>query len=374
MNKKNILKKISVISIFLLINILLFEFILSYFDPEQVLVKSFDEKTLFSFYPNREGKVVSEEYSISVKTNSNGFRQKSPPVSDIVLLGDSFSEGWGVEESEIFVNFLDKKIINLGVHGSSPILYAIQMQVYIDRFKPKKILIQLFDNDLDDNEKLERFMIFDEEQNVVGFQKNLFAKLFGEKIHNLIKESTLYRLSSRIGKFFKKIPSPILYYKPGREPKIQTMTHEDSLKKQGGLKPLGDEITKKYNNQMGFYAYSDSEIWKSRLSKNKIYLNQLIAIAQKNKIELSFLYIPAKEFFAKSGITGKVSKFNLDEFQKANPFFLQIEEICNANKLQCILLTKEFFNENVFDLYFPYDAHLNRKGHLKLAEILNQKF
>jgi len=53
--------------------------ILSFFDPEQVMVKSYDEDYLFIMYPNKEGEVVSEEYKTNVLTNDFGFRQKLLP-------------------------------------------------------------------------------------------------------------------------------------------------------------------------------------------------------------------------------------------------------------------------------------------------------
>ena len=57
------MKKKLFLIVFILINLAIFEGILSAFDPERILVKGFDKELLFRMYPNKSGMVVSEEYS-----------------------------------------------------------------------------------------------------------------------------------------------------------------------------------------------------------------------------------------------------------------------------------------------------------------------
>lgn len=378
---KRFFKKTIFIIIYILVCLFLFELSLSIFDKEIILVKSYDSSLLFTMYPNKKGKVVSEEYSVEVETNKYGFRQKINPDKKYptLLIGDSFTEGWGVKEEEIYVqkaNLLlppDKQILNMGVHGSSPILYALQLNYYINIFKPTNVIIQLFDNDLDDNEKTERFIQFNESGIPISPKSRIAPVIFGETIYNTVKESVLYRLVSRIVKTIKKEPSPILYYKPGKEPIIAMLTHESSIQKYGKLKPLGDEIHSKYNGQFEFYVKSNEEPWISRFKKNKIYLETIASICKSHNIRLSFLYIPAKEFFAPNGITGKYNSNTLEYYNKLNPFYNHIKEICDANSLDCLYANEYFFDKNPESLYFPYDAHLNRKGHEVLSELLVEK-
>lgn len=371
------MKKIRNTIIFLLINLVVFEVFLSFFDPEVVIVKGYDHNLLFSMYPDKKGFVVSEEYSVPVQTNSNGFRQSSiPENASILVIGDSFTEGWGVEEGEIFTEVYNKRkkdrpgLINLGLHGSSPILFALQLPFYLDKFKPKKVIVQLFDNDLDDNEKIERFAVLGDDGKIIAPEKRLAASIFGDSIYNYFKEATLYRLTGKIWKFFKKEPSPILYYKERLKPKVKVLTHEESIAKFGKLSPLGADINTKYGNQFGFYKDAEDEIWKTRFKKNEIYLNQIISICKEKNIELSFLYIPAKEFFAENGITGNYSDDSIVTKHEKNPHYLQIKKLCSTNNLNCYYTSEYFYDKDPESLYFPYDAHLNRKGHEKLAEML----
>ncbi|MBE7412157.1 MAG: GDSL family lipase [Leptospiraceae bacterium] len=375
------MKKFIFTTIFIVINICILEIGLYLLDPEEIFVKGFDKELLFRMYPKKKGIVASEEFSVTVETNSDGYRQKIKKDSQekVLIMGDSFTEGWGVEENEIYVEKLnsftkDIFFINAGLHGSSPSLYAIQIPYVLNKYKPTQVIVQIFDNDLDDNEKLERFIQFNKNGEAEKPKPKFLANLITEKGYNFLKDLSIYRFFSKLIKVFKKEPSPILYYKLGREPKIEILTHEKSILKFGKLSPLGKEINLKYGNQFGFYKDSSDDLWKNRLSKNLIYLTQIIQTAKKQNIPISFLYIPAKEFFAKGGILGDKKIHSSVSYESANPLYLQIYQLCTKEKLNCTFLTKDFFERSPENLYFPFDAHLNRKGHQVLAEILYEKF
>jgi len=373
------MKKKLFLILFILINLAIFEGILSLFDPERILVKGFDKELLFRMYPKESGMVVSEEYSVLVNTNEYGFRQNvsSSEKYSTLVIGDSFTEGWGVEEKEIYTEIFNQKsknekLMNLGLHGSSPILFALQIKYYSEQFKPKRVIVQLFDNDLDDNDKIQVFTKLNEDGTVSSPKPRFAATILGESLYNSFKELTLYRLTTKIYKFLQKQSSPILYYKVGREPSITILSHKDSIGKFGGLKSLGNEINTKYGNQFGFYKDSNEELWKNRFKKNEIYLNQILQICKDKKIELSFLYIPAKEYFAKGGITGTINEHTSEAHKESNPHFLQIEKVCNENALKCYYANEYFFDKDPESLYFPYDAHLNAQGHKVLAEMIGE--
>jgi len=373
------MKKILVLLAYILFNLVFFEVFLSFFDPEEVLVKGYDKKLLFSLYPNRVGMVVSKEYKVMVETNSFGFRQKGVEKSkpEILVLGDSFTEGWGVEEKDIYLTIINKEQgfqhRNLGLHGSSPLLYAIQLPHYIEMYNPKKVILQLFDNDLDDNDKIAEFVEFDQEGRPIGHKFRLGVFLLGEWGYNFLKETTLYRLGSRVVKILTKTPSPILYYKLGKEPNELVLTHEQSLAIYGRLKPLGNDVHTKYSGQFEFYKDPNSSIWKKRLEKNIFYLKIISNLCKSKNIELEILYIPAKEFFAKGGILGDCLDCNLEKLIQKNPHESSLVKFTSQEKIPFYSVSRIFWDKNPEDLYFPYDAHLNPKGHKELAMFFLRK-
>lgn len=367
------MKKFFVVLAYILFNLLFFEVFLSFFDSEEVLVKGYDKKLLFSLYPNRTGMVVSKEYKVVVETNSHGFRQKGVEKSnpETLVLGDSFTEGWGVEEKDIYLTHLNKeegfRYRNLGLHGSSALLYALQLPHYLEKYQPKKVILQLFDNDLDDNDKIAEFIEFDSDGKPLQPKSRVGAIFLGEWGYNFFKDTTLYRLIARATKAIRKIPSPILYYKLGKEPAETILTQEQSLAIHGRLTSLGEEIGRKYSGQFEFYKSSDSPLWKARIEKNIFYLKIISDLCKTKGIALEIIYIPAKEFFAPNGILGDCPKCGLNELIERNPHETSLIRFSESEGIPFHSVSRIFWDKNPEDLYFPFDAHLNPKGHKALA-------
>lgn len=364
--------------LFIIINILLIEWILNLFDPEQVMVKSYDSKKLFTMYPNRSGIVISEEYKVQVNLNETGYRQElsSEFKYPSIALGDSFTEGWGVNENENYIEVAnqyldsDHKIRNLGIHGASPVFYLLQLPQLLKEFKPKILIIQLFDNDIDDNEKLIRFM---NEKNEYFYPKPDYSvRILGETLSNSIKESVIYRLVKRIYLAVKGVSVPILYYKLGKVPNTTQLSHGESLEKYGNLESLGEEISTKYNGQFGFYKTPNESPWEERLMLHRKYLGRILEIAKDENVELRILYIPAKEFFAHNGILGNSKNTNYPTEAKKNSHLQYILQFCRENNLVCYNTAELFYSKKPEDLYFPYDAHWNASGHHAFGEILGR--
>ncbi len=371
---KKIFKKFIIFILLIVLYISLAEIILSAFDPERVFVKSFDDDLLFSMYPEKKGLVVSEEYRVKVETNVFGGRQQLTEDNySVLLLGDSFSEGWGVEEHESFPTVANSllspnlKIRNMGVHGSCPSLMYIHLVNYVSKFKPKQVYLQLFDNDLDDLDKLEVFM--DLENGKPLPKKPFVAKFIGTYLYNLLKESSMFRLIKRAAKFMKGGSEPILYYKEGREPKVELITHQQALDKFGKLSPLGSEINKRYNGQFSFYEKPMDIVWISRLEKEIHYLNLIHQMLIEKGIKMGIIYIPAKEFFASGGILGNNKNNSVESFEASNPHYQNIKAFCDRTKISCLMGTKILWENKPEDLYFPFDAHWNREGHRIFGKI-----
>lgn len=352
---------------------LVLEFVLTLFDPEVVFVKSFDRNLLFSMYPNRTGIVVSEEYKVKVTTNQYGSRQTNPSSRpNVILFGDSFSEGWGVEENEMFSQIANQilgpenQILNLGVHGSNPALMYLHLKHYLSLFQPKTVYIQIFDNDLDDLGKFETFL--ERNENEIQPKVPLAVRIFGETVYNVFKESSTFRLARRIIKKSKGQIDPILYYKENKVPELALLSHEDSLRKFGRLSPLKNEIETKYNGQFAFYR--DAEHWQNLLKIETDYLEKMFALLNQKNIKMGIIYIPAKEFFAEGGILGNQKKRDLNRFVLANPHHMNLKRFCDTKKVDCMFVSELFWDQNPENLYFPFDAHWNRQGNKVFGEIL----
>ena len=118
--------------------------------------------------PNMSYEHSTAEYKIKIQTNSKGIRaekeiqyEKPENIKRIVLLGDSFGMGYGVNLDQMFstrmAHYLEAKsgkiieIVNLSTsgHGNAEELITLQNEGF--KYKPDLVLLAWHNTDLDDN-------------------------------------------------------------------------------------------------------------------------------------------------------------------------------------------------------------------------------
>jgi lysophospholipase L1-like esterase len=116
-----------------------------------------------SHAPNLSELRESIEYRYQFMTNSQGlaYREvplaRTPGTSRVLVLGDSYTEGWGVEMPDRFTNRLERhfadagqsiEFINGGLAASSPTDYARLLDKVGLKYQPDAVLICVFTNDV----------------------------------------------------------------------------------------------------------------------------------------------------------------------------------------------------------------------------------
>ena len=115
------------------------------------------QKGLKDIRINYPGKL---DYTFS--TNSEGFRgpewDMSPQRRNVLLLGDSFGFGWGVDWEETVGRLLEKRlqevdprfqVVNLAMSGYDISTVVRTFEIYKDRFNPEIVVYVFCPNDLD---------------------------------------------------------------------------------------------------------------------------------------------------------------------------------------------------------------------------------
>ena len=136
------------------------------------LVRAFHHDTLgWAHRPETAGTFSSFGIDIDVRINSSGFRgpdyhlEDHQPRKRVVVLGDSFVWGYGVEEEEMFTSRLDTllpdvQVFNLGVSGYSTdqelLLYARDGKKY----SPHLVVLVVANNDFALNLSPMAYMIY----------------------------------------------------------------------------------------------------------------------------------------------------------------------------------------------------------------------
>jgi hypothetical protein len=120
---------------------------------------------------------VTPDYRINIRTNSKGIRadseipyEKPPGLKRIVVLGDSFGMGYGVDIQDTFTSQMQKalekngircEVVNLSVsgHGNAEELITLREEGF--RYEPDLVLLAWHGSDLDDNIRADLFGLED---------------------------------------------------------------------------------------------------------------------------------------------------------------------------------------------------------------------
>lgn len=133
-----------------------------------------DAQRQFAYPPNDKNiKKSIGEYEYEFVTNSQGLRYKEIPLEKtnpgekrIFVIGDSYTEGWGVKQNERFSSLLEERyrsagqdvyFINGGLDGSGPVP---QMRLLFNvgvKYNPDAVLICVFPNDVYDTTESKNF-------------------------------------------------------------------------------------------------------------------------------------------------------------------------------------------------------------------------
>lgn len=161
--------KIGALSLFgLLCGLLLAETILALALPQlhrRPRAWQFDSELGWRHVPGALGRLVSPEFDVGYRINSRGLRDSETDPSGVqgkrlVLLGDSFAEGWGVEIGEAVSEQLEERlssggvrgeVFNFGVAGYGTDQQLLLFERHRLAYAPDIVLLLFYGNDLWNN-------------------------------------------------------------------------------------------------------------------------------------------------------------------------------------------------------------------------------
>jgi lysophospholipase L1-like esterase len=137
--------------------------LISSWPNHHTLCCEYDPRLGWRHVPNRTVRFTTPEYDVTERFNSRGVRgpeyslEKPPGEFRIVILGDSFAEGYTVEFNELFSEILKRRlneeghrteVINLGVAGYSTDQELLLYQSEGKRYRPDLTILMFHDNDV----------------------------------------------------------------------------------------------------------------------------------------------------------------------------------------------------------------------------------
>jgi hypothetical protein len=185
-----------------------------------VTLPSWPEFVRFVPYVKTVGVSSTAEYEIHYKINDTGLRDSVYPTHKprglrrILFVGDSVTEGMGVEQGQAYPEIIEAQgagleCINAGIRGTSPSDFCFRIPKLQDQYRDADmVVVQLFDNDFwDDGRYTSRLQIqWDEAsqtyQRLPFAQSHEYLKPFGP-MAVLLSSS---RLAWLIGAAFVPVP------------------------------------------------------------------------------------------------------------------------------------------------------------------------
>ena len=134
-----------------------------YVSPERDKFWKYDPVLGWAHQPGQEGVFETPQFRTAVRINEKGLRDRSHSYTRqnanerILVLGDSFAWGYGVEESERFSQLLEKsmdvEVINAGVSGYSTDQELLWYKREGIKYETDLVILELAGNDVGDNDR-----------------------------------------------------------------------------------------------------------------------------------------------------------------------------------------------------------------------------
>ncbi|HZJ25208.1 MAG TPA: SGNH/GDSL hydrolase family protein [Anaerolineales bacterium] len=134
-----------------------------YVSPERDRFWKYDSLLGWIHEPGQEGIFETPQFRTVVRINEDGLRDRrhsyesQNDIERILVLGDSFAWGYGVEESERFSQVLERsmdvEVINAGVSGYSTDQELLWYQNEGIKYEADLVILVIAGNDVGDNEQ-----------------------------------------------------------------------------------------------------------------------------------------------------------------------------------------------------------------------------
>ena len=302
-----------------------------------------------SSYGNKKSIICTDQHGF--KTNC--IKKKYSNDYDYIFIGDSFTEGIGLNYSETFVGIFEDKtqynVANLGVSSYSPIIYYHKLKYFLDQgLKTKHVILYLDVSDVED--EIDRY-----ECNKVVCYRNSNTEVVYTKIKSSEFNKKIYYLKKFIKKNLK-FTKILLKYSKNLYCKDRIISACYNNYNKNTLRYSWINDFKKNTNTNGIFQ---------KPFKQEVYYLEKISNLLKNKgikFSLAIYPWPANILYDES-INDYQNYWKNFCLSRCNFFINHFDDF---KKLKKNKSKKQIINEN----FFYSDIHFNKNGNLFIASKL----
>jgi len=302
--------------------------------------------------PNYEAFLRGKDFNVTIRSNSYGFRDteyqisRQAGVKRVIVLGDSYTWGWGVEQEETFCEIAERamkntEFINLGHNAYGTAQEYLIFKKWGIKFSPDLTVLAFYYNDLDDN-----------------YSESLKRPLFRLEKGNLVLKNRPKPFKSAIKKFWQK--NFLLYnFIDYRVAMLKQLSLSKPSKVRHGFKACF------YRN----YSERTNAAWD--LTKTL-----LMKIDELTHHRLLIMYIPYRLQVEHKAYQKVLAASHVDEkeIDILHPNKI-LKSFSEDHGIPFLDLTPYFRKANEEDilLYFKHDGHLTKDAHELAAQKLREQ-
>jgi lysophospholipase L1-like esterase len=283
----------------------------------------------------------------AMTTNSKGFRDREhsrsrqPGVSRVVVLGDSFAYGLGVNDGETFCDYLgslapELEVINLGVAGWNLSQERRLLELEGLNYSPDLVVVSFVQNDVTAKGIPDMASLAKREEKVTW-------KAW------LADRSYVYALAKTAARSNRSLNQYLIQVGIRRDP--------------GGYEALDDNL----RPALRTYPQTLMEDWNAAVNE----LLTIQRLCEKSGAKLLVASVPARQALSPETFAATIAEVALyqpEDFDLPKPY-RQLGEFCEEHGIPYVN-GYEGLRRLGSDIYIPYDMHFNAKGHRAFAEIL----
>lgn len=354
-----------------LLGLIAAEFTIRVVNKEVALQRRTNDAGLFVLYePNTSADLITEEFRVRVDINQFGHRdrsdrteKKSSEKKRILVFGDSFSVGWGVPYENAYATILEKnndaEFMNVAKDGGSIVWYIHQIRYAMERFDGDALILQIFDNDLEDVGKYHRKMGAYEGKEVGPVDPDLLPK------DNIFSDAYLVYSGLQLNRQLRRIRRKIRgkkiwqsnYCEVGSFPERKVLSRAEVMKKY----EIDFSKAPKWRDEFRFHDPARRDDFKNELKLHGQVLKQVFKECKDKGYPVFVVYIPCLGLNQMAG--------SIEEKVKNNILNQQLTKLCQEAEVGYLDGSQLFAKDKEpTRFYYPWDGHLNKDGHKYLAE------
>lgn len=337
-------------------------------EPKKVLREYFehpDPVFHHRFVPNASGFWKMPEFNVSYSINSIGLRDreisrnKPTGTKRVLMLGDSFTEGNGVEAKDAFPARVQAlvdaaglstrwEVINAGEGSYSPLLEYLLLKKQLIDLEPDLVILNLDLSDVYDDIQYTKLATFDASGDPVAVLADPERKPGPWYVEAAYSAKDFLKDNTRLYNFVRRRIAPMLMARPVAS---------------------ADVRTDKYAMIRDGYDPGDGSDWSLTFG----YIERIRDLLAARGVPLWLAVYPyAHQVSPREWHDGRVFwSFEQNRVYTTAPL-KKVEELGRNRGIPVINMTDDFLerSKNEFPLYFAYDGHFLPAGHAVAADAI----